>query len=301
MVNVFFIKVDLLKRNYILFLNKAFRDYIDQNEGMKLWSQQIKALIVKRIFIFLRRYILALVTLLLPFVLEGVICAIIPTGTNLLSSLTGRPSTLSGTNNLQITNYQPYTMLYSLDGAVDYTKLQKILNNTYTNANRPGVSLERVPYGKYIPPSVFYPFSDISSYDLNLRKQNLKNLYGNYYTGMGFYLANTTQIYADAYYSTFAYNSAGSILSEISNIILAYLNPDNSTKTIITYNTPIPSANTYVGTSFVDYLPCVDTLPYSILNFINSIIISLVISIIVAHVGRERASGSKGLQLLSGN
>jgi hypothetical protein len=267
---------------------------------MKLWSQQIKALIIKRILIFKRRYILALVTLFLPLVLEAIIDAIIPAGTNISSSLTGRPSTLSGTNNLSITNYNAYSMLYSLDGDVDYTKFQNVLDNFYTNSNRPGISLERVPYGDYRPPLFNYPFSNLSSYNLDLRKQKLKNLYGNYYTGMAFYLVNTTQIYADAYYSTFAYNSAGSILSEISNIILAYLNPNNSTKTITTYNTPIPSANTYIGTSFVDYLPCVDTLPYSIINFINSIIISLVISIIVVHVGRERASGSKGLQLLSG-
>ena len=52
--------------------------------------------------------------------------------------------------------------------------------------------------------------------------------------------------------------------------------------------------------SFIDYLPCMDTLPYSLLKFGTSIIIALIISILVIHVGRENFNGSKGLQLLSG-
>ena len=235
----------------------------------------------------MRRYILAIVTLFLPLLLELIICFVIPTGTNILSALTGRKTT-PGTNNLQITNYQPYTMPYALSGSVNTTDFQNLLNLFYTSSNRPGITLEQVGY------------DNIPSYILNKRKESLKNLHSNYYTGMSFYLLNTTQIYASAYYSTLAYNSAGSMLSEISNIILAYLNKNNLTQTITTYNTPIPATNSYIGNSFLDYLPCVDTLPYSILNFINSIIVGLAISVFVVHVGRERASGSKKLQLLSG-
>ena len=267
---------------------KAFENGMKMKKGSKLWLQQIYGLVVKRFLIFKRRYILALITLLLPLVLQIIICSIIPSGTAITSSLSGSTYT-SGTNNLKIINYQPFTLPYAISGNVSLTNFQNLLQIFYTTSKRPGITLERVSY------------DNISTYVFQMRKKSLTNLISNYYAGMSFNLIGSS-VYATAYYSTFAYNSPGSILNEISNLILSYLNSNNLSQTITTYNTPIPSTSVSVLTtsSFIDYLPCIDSLPYSILNFSTSIIIGLIISILVIHVGRERVNGSKGLQMLSG-
>ena len=56
----------------------------------------------------------------------------------------------------------------------------------------------------------------------------------------------------------------------------------------------------YAGNDFFQYLACVDVLPVSILNMLNSLVVSFIMSAIVLHVTKERLNGSKGLQLLTG-
>jgi hypothetical protein len=252
----------------------------------KLFVQQINALILKRFLIFIRRYILALITLFLPFVLEVLVCCIIPSGTNLVYSITGVKNAAGASYNLEISNYQAFTIPYSING--DSSSFQNLLSTFYTTSNRPGITLQNCSY------------DNISSIALKLRKDNIQNLVSSYYTGMSFNIVNSSQLYAHAYYSTYAYHSPGIIINEISNLILAYYSSNNLTKSIKTVNSPISSNSSQNGNDFLSFLPCLDTLPLSIFNFINSIIVALIISIIVIHVGRERVNGSKGLQLLSG-
>jgi hypothetical protein len=256
-----------------------------QKTGVKLWFQQINALIFKRFFIFTRRYILALISLFMPLVLEAIICLIIPSGSSIQSALT-RTVSSSGSVNLQVSNYAPYTFPYALTG--NSANFQNLLSTYYTTSNRPGITLQNCSY------------DNVSSVVLQLRKDDVRNLASNYYTGMSFNIVNSTNLYATAYYSTFVYHSPGVVLNEISNLILAYYSSNSLTNTISTTNTPIASSSTLTGNNFVDYLACLDTLPLSILNFINAIVIGFVISFIVVHVGRERINGSKSLQLLSG-
>jgi hypothetical protein len=252
----------------------------------KLFFQQIKALLFKRFIIFTRRYILAVITLFLPFVLEVVVCCIIPSGTNLVNSITGVKNAAGGSYDLEILKYQPFAMPFSING--DSNSFRNLLSTFYATSNRPGITLQNCSN------------DDVSSIVLQLRNDNIQNLVSNYYTGMSFNIVNSSQLYATAYYSTYAYHSPGIILNEISNLILAYYSSNNLSQSIKTVNTPISSNSTQNGNDFLSFLPCLDTLPLSILNFINSIIVALIISIIVVHVGRERVNGSKGLQLMSG-
>ena len=256
-----------------------------QKTGFKLWIQQIRALLLKRFFIFTRRYILALISLFLPLVLEAIICAIIPSGSSIQSSLS-RIVSSSGSVNLQVSNYQPYTMPYALTG--NTTSFQNLLSAFYTTSNRPGITLQNCSY------------DNVSSTVLQAWKNDVKSLVSNYYTGMSFNLVNSSTLYATAYYSTFAYHSPGVALNEISNLILAFYGANNVTQSITTYNTPIAADSSQSGNDFIALLPCIDTLPLSILNFVNAVIIGIIISTIVVHVGKERINGSKGLQLLSG-
>ncbi len=56
----------------------------------------------------------------------------------------------------------------------------------------------------------------------------------------------------------------------------------------------------YTGSDFFQYLACVDVLPVSILNMLNSLLIAFIMGIMAIHVAKERLNGSKSLQLLTG-
>ncbi len=107
-------------------------------------------------------------------------------------------------------------------------------------------------------------------------------------------------LYAVSHYNTLAYHSSAVAISRINNIFLQFITGSNS-KSITTINSPIPSTYTLSNqTNYLQLLACLDSLPVSLLNFFNSVIVAFIISIMVMSVARERLNGSKQLQLLSG-
>jgi hypothetical protein len=83
------------------------------------------------------------------------------------------------------------------------------------------------------------------------------------------------------------------------NIFQFYAN--SSAKKIITTNQPvITTAGVYtISQRFFEILYCFDTIPLSLFNFLNSIVASLFISILIVSLIHERISHSKDLQLLT--
>ena len=78
-------------------------------------------------------------------------------------------------------------------------------------------------------------------WSVKLHKSQLRNLFcyfliEKYESNINLlnYFTNSTSFSATAYYSTFVYKSPGSILNEVSKIILAYINSNNLSQTITT-------------------------------------------------------------------
>lgn len=229
---------------------------------------------------------LALITLLLAVLLEGLMCYILPTGTNTIDKI-GNTEKYLGLYNLEIENYQPYTMPYNCIN--NSAQLNDLLKKFYTSSNRPGIKLDNLSN------------NSIAEYVLQKRKLDIRNLVGNYYTAMNFSIIDSSSLFTTIYYSTLAYHSSASMINEMSNLLLAFYNSNSLSKTITTYNAPIPGNDSlYTGNDFLKYLSCIDILPLSMLNYINGVILGFFISLFVVHVGRERVNGSKQLQLLSG-
>ena len=109
------------------------------------------------------------------------------------------------------------------------------------------------------------------------------------------------KLYATLFYNSMAFHSSANILNEIDNILLYLANGNSMANTITTINSPLSSNSSLSSTtSYLDAIACLDTLPASLLNFSNAIIVALMISFMVMHVARERTNGSKQLQMLSG-
>lgn len=264
-------------------LYSAFGKDFKQNTGFLNILNQIRILWLKRFWIFFRRYILAALLLLLPLIAEIFICAVIPAQSNQDTAVTSAAVTI-GNNDLRISNYGSFNLPYFKTDPTG--SLTTYINSVYTSTSRPNVNLNLITN------------ADINNYVLSLRGSGLyKNLLKDYYAGMNLNYTGSV-LYANAYFSSLAFHSSASIINEINTLNLMTLAGD-STKSIRTYNIPYKQ-NSTTSNSFLDSLACIDTLPLSLLNFMNSIIVAFIISVMVMHVARERCNGSKQLQMLSG-
>ena len=187
------------------------------------------SLIVKRARTFYRRYILAAVILLLPFVLQAVLGYLIPSQTNLINSITGTVTTET-TYDLSITHNSPVTLPYTLTGSYAFV-VSSLLSSAYTSLTKPDVTLS------------YLNSSSVNDYVLSLRHQDIKNIIYNYYGGMDLNATSPSKLTANIYYSMLAYHSNGNMLSEVDNLILMVANDYSTTKTITTTNSPIQSSN----------------------------------------------------------
>ena len=194
----------------------------------------------------------------------------------------------TGNYTFDLANYNSYSMPYSITGN-DVDTVENLFKIFYSTANRPSLRLEKLES------------DNIPSFVLAKRKEDVKNIVRNYFTGISFDVSNSTTFSANGYYSTLAYHSSAAILNEISNFLLAFYNFNSLNKTITAINSPIPRKESrFLSVTFFQTLSCLDILPLSLLNFLTCIILAIFISLFVAHVGRERINGSKHLQLLSG-
>jgi hypothetical protein len=140
----------------------------------------------------------------------------------------------------------------------------------------------------------------VSDFVLSRRRNEPSYLTSDLYIGMSFNITSADKFYATLFYSTMAFHSSANAVHEATNLLLAFSTNDFN-KRITTYNQPFKSNNTlYYGDEFIKYLACLDILPVSYFNMLNSIIIVIIMSVLVITIGRERISGSKTLQLLAG-
>ncbi|RNA03981.1 ATP-binding cassette sub-family A member 3-like [Brachionus plicatilis] len=273
------------------FLFSTFKQKFDLKQGRTLWLQQMKSLLYKRLIIFLRRYLLALVILICPLIFQLIIVSIIPSSNSVIDKI-GKTENSYGIFDLDIKKYNSHEIpFYTIDTS-PINPVNKVLRNYYTYSNRPNINLLRVN-------------SSVYDYVANKHNQSLISLLKENFFGISWINSVTEPNDIDsfditAYYSTTAYQTPGVIVNEISNLLLSFLNSNKLSKTISTVNEPIPpDNNNYYGNNFLKYLGCFDVLPLSLFNFATSIVIAFVISINVMHVSREKVNGSKKLQLLS--
>nr|QUF59431.1 ATP-binding cassette transporter Abca3-like3 [Brachionus angularis] len=269
-------------------INIEKNKYLIGIESYSISSIQIEDIFLK-FRIFMRRYILATIILFLPVLIQVVLASIIPSQTNLVNKYDSNKLKISGKYKLGIENYGKFRLPYHISGSYSTIPLTSLIKNFYSATNRPDVEL-------YESMNV-----NINEFMINERRKNINNLITNYFMGISLNITDYNKFYASLYYSTLAFHSSANIVNEVSNLILAFLTNDY-TKSITTVNSPLSSNNSlYSGDDFFEYLGCFDILPVSILNMVNSLIITFMISISVIHISRERINGSKSLQLLSGS
>jgi hypothetical protein len=224
--------------------------------------------------------------LFLPAILEGIFVLIIPSQTNLVNQF-GSNIIKSGIYDLEISNYGSFNLPYHLNGTFNLLPAKTLISNFYTPTNRPGIQLIELSN------------ENVSNYVLDKRKYDIKYLVNDFFIGMKLNITSDEKLYATMYYNSLALHSSAIAVNEISNLLLAFLTR-NYKKSISTINSPLSSNNSlYTGDDFLQYLACMDVLPVSVLNMLNSVIVSLIISFMVINISRERINGSKSLQYIT--
>lgn len=250
--------------------------------------QQLKALLLKRYRIFVNRYWLAMVILVVPALLEFLFTLIIPSETYLIENDTN--FRFSDVYKLNANNYGKFHLLYQIsDDFYSKVPLKSLLKNFYTPLNRPNIEL------------VQSPNENISDYVLDKRKSSVRFLTDDYHMAMTLSIQSAQQFTSTIYYSSMAFHSSTNILHEMTNLYLSFLSA-NHPRSITTYTSSLytkydkPTFNL----NFLKDLACLDVLPSSVANILNSVLIGFLTSIMVIHVSRERINGSKSQQLLAG-
>jgi hypothetical protein len=254
-----------------------------------LWQLQLRQLFKKRCICFVRRPMIACLLIVLPIVLQLVACHSITKETSLISKLNGNPDSILQARILDIGDYGPQTMLYSVtESDNSNTDLTVLFDNFYSRPSKASIQPIRIDH------------ASVDAYIMQARKQNLKNLFSTYYAAMEFNRNSTESSDFDAvtiFYSTLAYHSSANVLHELGNLLLAYYNNNSLTKTIQTRNHPI--RNNQSIKNFYNLLSCYDIMPISVFSLITSLNVAFVISMMILHVSTDRIESSKALQYIS--
>ncbi len=258
--------------------------------------QQIQALLFKRLIIFGRRYILALIIVLVPVLLSIIICILITPSLILDNARQSTPKNARLKSlKFDISNYGAQEIPYYTSNLNPAHPLNQLLFKIYNYQNRPKIYLYR-------------PNEPILDYVFRKHNQSLNSLVGEYFTGQQWIVPDKNQDPLDInsyeitlFYSKLAYHSSAAGLNEITNILLGLLSSNQINKTISTINAPLPHSKDtqYIEDDFLKYLGCFDILPLSIFNFSVSILYAFVISLNVMHVAKEKLNESKKMQLIT--
>lgn len=262
------IQEDLLRFNENA-LNKFKNKDLKLKKGKGLWIQQLKILLMKRLIIFYRRYLLLSIILFLPAILELLIAFLVPSSSGLLEEK-DLQSKQYGSFELDINKYGSNEIPYATNKINQ--QIIQLFESYYSYLNRPKINLLKVN-------------GSVEDFVFEKHTKSINSLVKEFYFGMSWrlysqnFVENINDCEIVGYYSRMAYHTPGVIVNEISNLILTFLNKNRLDKRIHTINSPIISNDSrYNGNDFLKYIGCFDILPMSTFNFAISLVLGFVIS-----------------------
>ena len=232
-----------------------------------------------------RQYIFLLGFFLLPVIIEIIIVAAVPTPNEVQISLTSNQRVADAKRTFEISMYNPQTIV--MYASSDANSARTRLVNTIESA---GATLEELSS------------NTVLSY-VQERYQATEETFINKYQ-MGFamfpFTAPNYSLLIGSYFSTINYHTIPTSLNVGSTSLFQFY-ANSSAKKITTTNQPILTSSTAYTTltRFFELLPCFDTIPVSLFNFLNSILVSIFISVLIMTIIQERVIQSKDLQLLT--
>jgi hypothetical protein len=251
---------------------------------MNLFWVRIRALLIKRWHVSRRQISLFLGFFLLTILLEILTVSAIPTPQKIQQSLANYPRVIDASVTLIPSIYNPQTIVAYANSNSNNAETNLINYLSGTGATVTEISTDTVL--SYVT-SRFYQSEDI--------------FINTYKLGFAAYNNGTPSpsLVMNAYFSTVNFHTMPTSLGvAATNLFQFYA---NSSKSIVTTNQPIitSSASTSYIAQVIDYLYCFEVFPISLFSFLNSVIATIYIGILLLTLITERISNSKDLQLLT--
>jgi hypothetical protein len=235
---------------------------------------------------FRRQYVILFGFFLLPILFEILIVSVLPTPQEIQASLTQNSRVPNAAVTLLPSIYNPHTIV------------------TYSDNNESNVQTNLINYLQSTGATINQISTDTVLNYVTSQYLTSENVFINKYQ-MAFASYNdlassVPSLVFNSYFTTVNYHAMPTSLSVAStNLFQFYAN--STAKKIITTNQPIltTSTTTTALAQFFQILYCFDTLPLSLFNFLNSVLATLFISILIIPLIQERITHSKDLQLLT--
>jgi hypothetical protein len=274
----------LLKLLYVVV--SVFSANYEREKGARRFWFCIFALLVKRWHVLRRQYIFLLGFFFLPMLVEILIVSILPSPQQIQASLAQNGRVANAEVTLLPSIYNPHTIVTYSDN--NENNVETVLTDYIQNTGATLVEISTDTVSDYVV-------------DRYLASEDI--FINTYQMGFAAYNNLTSSIPSltfNSYFSTVNYHTMATSLSVAStNLFRFYAN--SSDKMIITTNQPILTTSNLYSFSdlFFEIIYCFDTIPLSLFNFLNSIVGSLFISMLIVPLIHERISHSKDLQLLT--
>jgi hypothetical protein len=142
--------------------------------------------------------------------------------------------------------------------------------------------------------------NSISNYVQERYLQSANVFINKYQLSFATFFNSSSSLEYDAYFSTVNYHTMPTSLSVATNNLLQFYS-NSTSKSIQTINQPIlttTKASSYIA-EILSVLYCFEVFPVSLFSFLNSILVTIFIGILLLALISERVNHSKDLQLLT--
>ena len=264
----------------------VFRVEHERESGMRCFWLRLVALLIKRWHVARRQAVFIIGFFLLPIIIEILIVAVIPTPKEIQASLAQNGRVADARVTLTPSIYDPQTIVVYADNNGNNARSRLIDYVQGTGATLDELSSDNV-----------------LNYVLDRYRETEEIFINKYQMAFGIYpvvTGSSSSLLINSYFSTVNYHTIPtSVSASATNLFQFYAN--SSAKKIVTTSQPIITTSTAFTAiaKFFDLIYCFDTIPTSLFSFLNSILVSIFISILVLTIIQERVSQSKDLQLLT--
>ena len=259
----------------------VFRKEYPRVKGGSLFSLRIYALLVKRWNIGRRQISLFFGFFFLSILLEILCASVVPTPQEIQSVLLQNPRVNDAQVKLIPSIYDPQTIVTYFN-----ENTTSIRSNLLNLISSPQTTIDEISN------------QSVGDYVRARYRQSASIFVNKYQIGFGSYY-NSSSAQLDAHFSTVNYHAMPTSLSVATNTLFQFFS-NSSARGIQTTNRPIITSNkgSYIA-EVLSVLYCFEVFPVSLFSFLNSILATIFIGILLLSLIAERLNHSKDLQLLT--
>lgn len=260
----------------------VFRKEYPRIDGWNLFFLRVRALLIKRWNVGRRQISLFFGFFFLSILIEILCVAVVPTPQEIQSTLLQAPRVNDAQVKLIPSIYDPQTIVTYFNE--NTTSIRSNLLNLISSPQTTVDEISNQSVGDYVQARY---------------TQSTDSFLNQYQIGFGSYY-NSSSAQLDAHFSTVNYHTMPTSLSVATNTLFRF-HSNSSTRGIQTTNQPILTSTK--SSSFIaqvlSVLYCFEVFPVSLFSFLNSILVTIFIGILLLSLITERLNHSKDLQLLT--